>query len=394
MSVILSVVAGPHTGKQFPFQDHDLFLVGRKPDCRFRLDYDDPYFSDGRVLIEVKPPRCRVIDLGSSNGLKVNGKTIEHAELVNHDEVRVGQTVFRIDVTQSEAAGEPVAQPPPQVALPEISGFRLEKELGRDSLGIVFRANRESDGTRVAIRTILPVAGAGQRDINCFLSQARLLESLDHPNVVKHFSSGSAGPLLFIVTEYLNGPTAQQKVNARGPMSVRAAVLLMAQALQGLAHAHELGFVHRDIKPSNLLIGPLGDKRVVKVADFGLARAFEESRLSGLAMTGEVVGTTAFMAPEQITHARDVKPWSDQYSAAATLYYLLTNNLPYDLPESAPQTPAVILTTEPVPVRQRRNEVPAELAAVIGRALSREPERRFENLIAFRRQMIKAVDAG
>jgi eukaryotic-like serine/threonine-protein kinase len=137
-------------------------------------------------------------------------------------------------------------------------------------------------------------------------------------------------------------------------MSVRAAVLLLVQALQGLAHAHELGFVHRDVKPSSLLIGPLGDKRIVKVADFGMARAFEESRLSGLSMMGDVAGTPAFMAPEQITHTRDVKPWTDQYSAAVTLYYLLTNQLPYDLPESAPRALAVILSTDPVPIRKRR----------------------------------------
>jgi serine/threonine-protein kinase len=402
MHVILSVVAGPHTGQQFHFHGHDTFLVGRTPDCHFRLNYNDPYFSDGRILIEVKPPRCRVIDVGSRNGIKVNGKTVEHAELVSHDEVRAGQTVFRIEVTQPEGPVENIAHPPPRVAPPpvapsappDIPGFRLKKELGRGSLGIVYRANRESDGKRVAIRTILPAAGADQSDIDGFLGQANLLERLDHPNVVKSLGSGSAGPLLFIVTEYFNGPTAEQKVNARGSLSVRAAVLLMAQALQGVVHAHELGFVHRDLRPSNLLIGPQGDKRIVKVADFGLARAFEGSRLSGSMMTGDVAGTTAFMAPEQITQARDVKPSSDQYSAAATLYYLLTRQLPHDLQESAPRALAVILTTDPVPVRQRRQDVPGELAAVVDRALSREPERRYENLNAFRTDMMKAVEPG
>jgi serine/threonine-protein kinase len=402
MCVILSVVAGPQSGQQFHFQGHDTFLIGRTPDCHFRLDYDDPFFSDGHILIEVKPPRCRVIDLGSRNGIKVNGKTIEHADLVKNDEVRAGQTVFQIDVTQPERPAKAIPQPSPRIAptsalatvLLTIPGFRLEKELCRDSLGIVYRANRESDGKRVAIRTIAPAAGAGQRDIDGFLNEAKRLEALDHPNLVKYLGSGSAGPLVFIVLEYLNAPTAQQKVTARGPLSARAAVLLMAQALQGVAHAHQLGFVHRDLRPSNLLIGCIGDKRIVKVADFGLVRAFEGARLSGSTMLGEVAGTTSFMAPEQITHTRDVKPWSDQYSAAATLYFLLTNKLPHDLPDSAPGAFAIILNTAPVPVQQRREDVPGKLAAVIDRALSRDPKRRYESLHGFRTEMMKGVEAG
>jgi eukaryotic-like serine/threonine-protein kinase len=219
MRVILSVIAGPHTGQQFHFNGHDTFLVGRTPDCHFQLNYNDPYFSDGHFLIEVKPPRCRVIDLNSRNGIKVNGMKVEDAELVNHDEVRAGQTVIRIDVTQPEGSAETIAPPPPRVApppvlptaLPDIPGFHVEKELGRGSLGIVYRANRESDDKRVAIKTILPAAGADQRDIDRFLHEVRSLEKLDHPNVVKFLGIGSIGPLLFIVMEYVNGPTAQQK---------------------------------------------------------------------------------------------------------------------------------------------------------------------------------------
>ena len=103
--------------------------------------------------------------------------------------------------------------------------------------------------------------------------------------------------------------------------------------LAGLAHAHAKGFVHRDIKPSNVLIGRNGTKRVVKLADFGLARVYESSRISGLTMQGEVGGTPAFMAPEQVTHYREVKPTADQYSAAATLYTMLTNRTTHDLPK-------------------------------------------------------------
>src|SRR6185312_13533101 len=113
------------------------------------------------------------------------------------------------------------------------------------------------------------------------------------------------------------------------------------------------GFVHRDIKPANILLAEEGDKKSVKLADFGLARVYQESRLSGLTMQGEVGGTLAFMPPEQITDFRKAKPAADQYSAAAALYNLLTGHLLFNLPKAASQQFAQILQEEPIPIRQR-----------------------------------------
>src|SRR5262245_33053690 len=98
MQIKLSVVAGPHTGREFPFETRDTFLVGQTTDCHFRLPDNDPYVSNRHLLIEVNPPRCRVIDLNSRRGIKVNGERVESAELQNGDEVRAGQTVFKLTV--------------------------------------------------------------------------------------------------------------------------------------------------------------------------------------------------------------------------------------------------------------------------------------------------------
>jgi serine/threonine protein kinase len=196
---------------------------------------------------------------------------------------------------------------------------------------------------------------------------------------------GKANGLIYLVMDLVDGPSLSQSLEAKGPYEIRSAVRLMCQILAGLKHAHTKGFVHRDIKPSNILIGAEGDnKKVAKLADFGLARVFEASQLSGVTMQGELVGTPAYIAPEQVTHYRDVKPAADQYSAAATLYKLLTGQDTRDFPKDLGAALGKIVTTHPVPIRDRRPDLPSELAVAIHKALSRDPEERYPDITFFR----------
>jgi serine/threonine-protein kinase len=160
------------------------------------------------------------------------------------------------------------------------------------------------------------------------------------------------------------------------------------QLLSALSYAHARGFVHRDIKPANLLIAQEGDKKSVKLADFGLARIYQESRMSGLTVEGDVGGTVAFMAPEQVVSFRKTPPSADQYSAAATLYNLLTAQLPFDFEAGKGSAGlALILQNDPVPIRQRRPDLPEELAAIIHRALAKDPADRFPDVDAFKKAL-------
>src|SRR5262249_19774417 len=159
-----------------------------------------------------------------------------------------------------------------------------------------------------------------------------------------------------------------------GPLAVRVALRIVCRLLQALDYAHAKRFVHRDVKPANILLEERGSKRVVKVADFGLARVYQDSQLSGLTVLGDVGGTPAFMAPEQILDYRNAAPAVDQYSAAATLYNLLTGKYLFDLPTTFPAMCAMILNDDPLPIRVRREDVPEGLAEVIHRALSRAPD--------------------
>ena len=391
MQVTLTVVAGPDAGREFKFKGRDTLLAGRAPDCHFQPGYADPYVAPRHFLIEAHPPRCRLIDLSTKSGTKVNGQKVEERDLANGDEIRAGQTVFRVTLPpETPAKPAPATHEMPALpkAVPQIEGYEPGEEIGRGALGKVYQGRQTSDGSRVAIRTIRPAPAATQVEIDRFLMAMHKLEALRHPLIVPVLASGLAGTRPYIVSEFVIGPSADQFVIERGPVAVRAAVLMMIQALEGLAHAHSEGFVHGSIKPSNLLIGKYGEKRRVKVAEFGLVRAFDESNLGGRTMLGERPGSLHFVAPEQLSHVREPNPAADQFTAAATLYYLLTGKPIYDLPESATKAIAKILGADPVPIAKRREDVPEQLAKTIHKALAREPAARFADVNEFRQALI------
>jgi eukaryotic-like serine/threonine-protein kinase len=394
----LTIIAGPHKDREFEFDGHDTFLVGRTKDAHFQLSYDDPYFSRRHFLVEMNPPRCRLIDLNSRNGTLLNGARVQTAEVADGDEIAAGHSVFKVSViapapdhTETlNLPGDPITVHPTsdyRPFLPVVPGYQIQGELGRGGMGVVYRATREQDGLAVAVKTILPADGVGRKQIDRFLRECEILAQLEHPNVVAFRECGEASGLIFLVMDFVDGPDVGARLKTTGPLDVRTAVRMVCQMLAGLAHAHTKGFVHRDIKPANLLIGSKGIKRVVKLADFGLARACESSRISGLTMQGDVGGTPAFMAPEQVTHYRQVQPAADQYSAAATLYYMLTKHLTHDLPKDIGAQIAHLVTAEPVPITERKPDVPAKLAEVIHKALSREPADRYPDALAFRREL-------
>ena len=397
MEIKLTIVAGPHQGREFVFDAHDTFLVGRTRECHFQLSYDDPYFSRRHFLVEVNPPRCRLIDLDSRNGTLLNGVRVRTADVADGDEIGAGHTVFKVRVGGLDPA-EPqtldllatVTGTPTRDydGFPAIPGYLVEGELGRGGMGVVYRARRERDGLVVALKTVTPTGTIDRKQVDRFLRECRILADLDHPNIVGFRDVGEVDGLIYLAMELMDGPDLRARLQTNGPEDVGTAVRVMCQVLVGLGHAHAKGFVHRDIKPGNILLGRAGTKRVAKLADFGLARVYETSKLSGLTMQGEIGGTPAFMAPEQITHYRQVKPAADQYSTAATLYKLLTDSFTHDFPRDIGAQLAHLLTVPPVPITNRRPDIPPGLAAVIHKALNREPENRYPDVLAFRTALL------
>jgi serine/threonine-protein kinase len=270
-----------------------------------------------------------------------------------------------------------------------ITGYQIIRELGKGGMGVVYLAVREADASVVALKTIMPAIAGTPAQVERFLREATILKQLVHPHIVSFRDMGESGGQLFFAMDYVQGIDAAQLIKAQGAMAIGRAVGLVCQLLEALEYAHGQGFVHRDIKPANLLVERLNGRESVKLADFGLARTYQSSHLSGLTMTGEMGGTVAFMAPEQITHYREAKPPVDQYAAAATLYNFLTGQFTYDMNRNIQQQLRQILEEEPVPIQSRRAEIPPGLAEVVHRALAREPEARFPDVRAMRKALSK-----
>jgi serine/threonine-protein kinase len=416
MRVTLTVTQGPHQGRSFSFAEHDTFLVGRAPEARFCLPDRDKYFSRLHFLVEINPPLCRVQDMNSHNGTYVNGQRVQSADLRDGDEIRAGHTVLRVSIEGAEraVADDTVSAPPaepvrtaawvvPTLAVgrplppdssaadsnwPPIPGYRIVDELGRGGMGVVYRAERLSDGSVVALKTILPAVAPTPELVGRFLREANTLKALEHPHIVSFREMGEAGGLLYFAMDFVPGMDAKRLLNQEGPLPVGRAVRLTCQLLEALAYAHGRGFVHRDIKPGNLLLTEVEGRETARLADFGLARAYQASRLSGLTVTGSIVGTPLFMAPEQVLDFRVVKPPADQYAAAATLYNLLTGAYVYDPTDTAMELYLKIVQDNPVPIQSRRPGIPIGLAQAIHHALERRPEERFPDAGALRQALL------
>jgi serine/threonine-protein kinase len=190
--------------------------------------------------------------------------------------------------------------------------------------------------------------------------------------------------VVFFVMEFVQGSSAEKMVKQQGPFPLPRVVQLGCKLLEALAHAHDRGFVHRDVKPGNMLLSGESGSETLKLADFGLARAYEASAMSGLTLSGQLGGTLAFMPPEQVRFFRAVQPSADQYSAAATLYYLATGQHVYERASSMMDLLPRILEEEPIPLRPGppHPTMAGSLGTVIRRALARRPEDRFPNVRA------------
>ena len=269
-----------------------------------------------------------------------------------------------------------------------VGRFRLIREIGRGGMGIVYLATAADERRQLALKTIKANGPVSERDVQQFLREASILKRLRHPNVVKFHECGEADGQVYLSMEYVPGEDLQRLVDKSGPLSALRATRIICEMLRALEYAHSRQFIHRDIKPANVLVVEKGAVTQVKLTDFGLARIYQASRMSGLTMQGEMGGSLAFMAPEQITDYRGAMPASDLYSAAASLYTLLTQSYVFDFPKRLPERLLTILQEDPVPITSRRSDIPAELAAIVHQGLQRDPAQRFESAAAMRNALL------
>ena len=262
-----------------------------------------------------------------------------------------------------------------------IGKYRIVEQLGKGGMGTVYKAIDETLDREVAIK-VLNAELLSEESLQRFRSEAVLLAKLSHARIAGIYELTRHGNDLLMVMEYVRGETCEKLLARSGPMPIGRAVLLCDQILDALEHAHASGIVHRDLKPGNVMVTASGD---VKVMDFGIARMAGSAHLT---MDGYMMGTPAYMAPEQV-RGEEVDQRMDLYSATVMLYRLLTSRLPFEA-----ESPVTLIHSQlsdpPTPPRQFRPDLPDWIDAILARGLAKSPGDRFQTAAEFR----QALDRG
>jgi len=437
MQVNLKVIEGPYKGRIFSFTQHDSFLIGRSPDAHLYLP-EDRFFSRNHCLLEINPPHSFLRDLGSTNGTFVNGQRVKEVFLNNGDQIRGGETVVIVEVTAGDSAQlsdttEDVSPNRPVLVMVEclncgrreqaqasnpdekltflcedcrielkrspqsVPGYDTVKLLGRGGMGCVMLGRDHKTGRPVAIKTLLPEFAVSDKAMRRFMREIDVAASLKHKNIVEFIDRGTHNGVVYLVTEFVEGADASKLSEAHGGhLAYEDGISIISQALDALAYAHAQGYIHRDFKDQNILVaGPVGN-RLAKLTDFGLAKSFTHSGMSGVTMAGEMAGTLAYMPPEQLRNFRDVKPQSDIYAVGMTAYSLLTGTLALDLTRktSVNDTIRAIFEQPCIPLNQRAPHVPQAVCQIIDRALAKDPSQRWQSAGAMRNALLYAIQGS
>ena len=432
MQVNLKVIAGPYSGRIFSFTQHDTFLIGRNPEAHLCLP-NDRFFSRNHCLLEINPPRTFLRDLGSTNGTFVNGRRVKEIFLNNGDRIQCGETIVTVEVGIDHGSG--VASSENQTTAPilimveclncgrrehvhasaaderftyvcedcrielkkspqAVPGYETVKLIGRGGMGTVMLGRQEKTGREVAIKTLLPEFAVSDKAMKRFMREIDVAAALKHRNIVEFIDRGTHKGVVYLVTEFVDGCDAARLAESHGgKLPYPDAISIIAQALDALSYAHSEGYIHRDFKDQNILVSGHTPNLLAKLTDFGLAKSFTHSGMSGVTMAGEMAGTLCYMPPEQLRNFRDVRPQSDIYAVGMTSYSLLTGTIALNLSSksSINDTIRAIFEQAAVPLKERAPQIPEQVCLIIDRALSKDPNQRWQSATAMRNALLHAT---
>jgi eukaryotic-like serine/threonine-protein kinase len=427
MEVVLRVTSGPSAGQSRVFEQPGSYLVGRAPHVPLCLP-EDRLLSREHFLIEFRPPLCDLLDLGSTNGTKVNGLRVERARLRDGDVIAAGDTSIALGIKEKSVTDLRSLRcagcgdlAPSELSSGEYycnwlcgkcdrqrqqfprthPDYLTEKVLGNGGMGEVYLARQLSNNRPVAIKMMVPTGAASEKAKEYFRREMVVLKDLlmpggqCHPNIVAFYDIFEVDSQFQLIMEYVPGKNALEWVtDLHAPLPIASAARIGCHLLSALAYAHAKGYVHRDVKPSNILVsGPVARPKV-KLSDFGLAKSFRENaEFVKLTRLGDVGGSIGFISPDHIREFRDLKEPADIYSAGATLYYLLTLRYPF-LNFDPYKTDAynMILENPAIPLRALRPDAPELLERILARSLEKERKDRWKSAATMHAALRPFVD--
>ncbi len=272
-----------------------------------------------------------------------------------------------------------------QLALPD--RYRVKREIGRGGMAVVYLAEDIPHERDVAVKVMLPELSSAM-DGERFKREILIAARLTHPNILPAYDSGNENGLLYYVMPFIEGESLRARLDRVSQLTIEEAITITCQVADALEYAHSQGIVHRDIKPENILM----QSGHAVVADFGIARLFQDAGAEKLTGTGLSIGTAAYMSPEQFSGDR-VDGRSDLYSLACMLYEMLVGEAPFN----GPNAMAIMArhTMQAVPsIRMVRSTVPESVEGVIMRAMEKVPADRFATVAEFKDALLSGDDAG
>ncbi|MGH3772441.1 MAG: protein kinase domain-containing protein [Pseudonocardiaceae bacterium] len=255
----------------------------------------------------------------------------------------------------------------------EVPGYRIERQLGRGSTGVVYLAEDVQLRRKVALKVLAPTLVDGELFRKRFDRESHNAANLDHPNIIPVYTAGEAEGALYIAMRYVSGGDLRELLEATGPLSLQQASAMIAAVAEALDAVHAHGMVHRDVKPANILIDGRGGQEHYYLSDFGISKI---ASLGGsLTSTGQIVGTIDYISPEQV-QAKPVDGRADLYALGCVLYHCLTGTVPFPREDLAALMWAHVHETPP-PVTALRPDLPPHIDHIVASTMAKQPQDRY-----------------
>jgi serine/threonine protein kinase len=275
----------------------------------------------------------------------------------------------------------------------QIAGYKIEQQIGRGGMAVVYRASDGRLNRSVALKILAPEFASDTSFRQRFIREMRAAAAVDHPNIVPVFDAGEADGALFIAMRYVSGQDLRTLLDHEGTLPPARVAHLISQAAAALDEAHSRGLVHRDVKPGNMLIGTMtgsGQPDHLYLSDFGLSK--QRTSAASLTLTGQFLGTLDYMAPEQV-EGHDVDGRADLYALACTAFEMLTGQPPFRRDQNFAVLWAQLSAPAPS-LTALRPDLPPAVDQVVATALSKSPGDRYPTCTAFAKALRAACGLG